>query len=179
VYPCGANPYASNLNYVAGQNVPNAAVVAVGDGGAICVSTSQTADVIVDITGWYAPLGYQITPEIPIRVADTRDGFGGVPVAKVAAGGVLQVQAVPDEFVGSVAGVVVNLTATNALGDGYLTAYECGGTPPNASNVNYVAGDGLAVASAAFVRVDDNGFLCVRSFAVTDIVVDLTGLLHV
>src|SRR4029079_4183100 len=37
-YPCGtAPPLASNVNYAPGQTVANAATVAVGAGGAVCV----------------------------------------------------------------------------------------------------------------------------------------------
>ncbi len=43
---------------------------------------------------------------------------------------------VPDEA----DAVVVNLTVTQATGYGYLTAFPCGGDPPNTSNVNYNVG---------------------------------------
>src|SRR5690606_4566714 len=54
VYPCGVDrPTASNVNYLAGDTVPNAvlATIAPAD-GTICVYSSAAADVIVDITGF-------------------------------------------------------------------------------------------------------------------------------
>ena len=56
VYPCGqAVPVASNVNFAAGQTVANAATVALGDEGAICVFSSAAAHVIVDQTFAFVP----------------------------------------------------------------------------------------------------------------------------
>jgi Regulator of chromosome condensation (RCC1) repeat len=53
VYPCGAPlPDASNLNFVRGQTVPNAVLAKVGTSGKICVYSSATTDVMVDVTGF-------------------------------------------------------------------------------------------------------------------------------
>ena len=67
---CGsARPNASNLNPVAAQAVANSALVA---GGQLCIFTSRTTHLVVDVDGWFtvpdafAPLG-------PTRVWDTRD----------------------------------------------------------------------------------------------------------
>ncbi|HEX3622442.1 MAG TPA: right-handed parallel beta-helix repeat-containing protein [Acidimicrobiales bacterium] len=47
-------PLASNLNYVAGQTVPNLVVVKVGVGGKIDLFNDAGAtDVVVDVAGWY------------------------------------------------------------------------------------------------------------------------------
>lgn len=177
MYPCGLDPYASNVNYVAGQIVPNAVVVGIGADDAVCVRTSARADVVVDLNGYLgAPGGVELTPVVPVRVADTRDGTGGVTRAKVEAGKELAVQAVGAAQADDVLGVVINLTGTNADDDGYLAAYACG-TSPYASNVNYVAGDGRASASAAFTPVDSSGRVCITSSARADVVVDLIGVL--
>lgn len=177
-YACGAAPYASNINYVAGESRANAAVVGVGEGGAICVRTSQEADVLVDVTGWFGTIGgLDLVPVVPARVADTRDGSGGVDVVKVPAGGEVAVAVVPPEQAAGLAGVVINLTGANAEEDGYLTASACG-TDPNASNVNLVAGDGRAASSAAFSDVDADGFVCISSYSTSDVVVDLTAVVR-
>jgi hypothetical protein len=54
-WPTGqSQPTASDLNWVAGLTVPNMAVVGLGTGGKISVFVnSGSADVIVDVTGWY------------------------------------------------------------------------------------------------------------------------------
>jgi hypothetical protein len=55
VWPDGAPmPIASDLNYVAGQTVPNLVVVKLGAGGAIDLYNALgTTDLIVDVVGWY------------------------------------------------------------------------------------------------------------------------------
>ena len=47
VYPCGEPvPNASNLNFVAGQTVPNAVVAKVGAGGKVCVFAEVPFDLL-------------------------------------------------------------------------------------------------------------------------------------
>ena len=54
VYPCGADqPLASNLNFVAGQTIANAAVSQIGTDGKICILSSQQTQLIVDVNGYY------------------------------------------------------------------------------------------------------------------------------
>ncbi|WP_370413336.1 hypothetical protein [Streptomyces fradiae] len=54
VYPYGtARPAASNLNFVAGQTVPNGVVVPVKDGKITFYNHSGTVDLIADVTGFY------------------------------------------------------------------------------------------------------------------------------
>ena len=55
VWPNGrARPEASNLNFVAGQTVPNQVIAAVGPDGKICLFNSAgSTHVIVDLMGWY------------------------------------------------------------------------------------------------------------------------------
>jgi len=71
-----APPLGSNLNLLAGQVVPNAAVVAAGDEGAIRVfNYAQSVDVVADVSGWFGPPGegYDISwPQCtPTRTSST------------------------------------------------------------------------------------------------------------
>ncbi|MGH9266474.1 MAG: hypothetical protein ACRD1D_17455, partial [Acidimicrobiales bacterium] len=56
-WPAGeSRPRASNLNYAAGQTVPNLVTVKVGAGGAIDLYNNLgSAHVIADVAGWYGP----------------------------------------------------------------------------------------------------------------------------
>jgi hypothetical protein len=45
----------SNLNYVAGQTVPNAFNVGLGAGGAFDIYTPTRTDFIIDMSGYFAP----------------------------------------------------------------------------------------------------------------------------
>ncbi|MUH50870.1 MAG: N-acetylmuramoyl-L-alanine amidase [Actinobacteria bacterium] len=44
-------PTASNLNFVAGQTVPNAVIAKLGTNGKVCLYTSAVTHLIVDVNG--------------------------------------------------------------------------------------------------------------------------------
>ncbi len=72
VHSCGgAAPNASNVNYVAGQSIPNLTITKVGAGGKVCITNYATSDVIADLSGWY-PANADYTPVTPTRILDTR-----------------------------------------------------------------------------------------------------------
>lgn len=53
-WPCGDIPTASNVNYEPGSAVANAAELPLSPGGAICIFSSASAQVIVDVNGWWS-----------------------------------------------------------------------------------------------------------------------------
>ena len=55
VWPCGSpQPLASNLNYSAGQTIPNLVISQLGTGGTICIAAQATTNIVADIDGWFA-----------------------------------------------------------------------------------------------------------------------------
>ncbi len=74
VYPCaGGRPDTSNINFGRGQTIANFAVVQPDDNGEICVYSSESADILIDVMG-SAGAGFEgITPS---RKVDTRSGIG-------------------------------------------------------------------------------------------------------
>jgi hypothetical protein len=57
-FPCGQDPpTASNLNYGAGQNVPNLVTVKVGTGGQVCLFSLARTHVVADVSGWFGASG--------------------------------------------------------------------------------------------------------------------------
>ncbi len=95
----------------------------------------------------------------------------GVPAYRLAAAQMLKVPVGRD-----VAGAVLNITAVNPSGPGFIAAFPCGQQLPTVSNVNYgTRGAGTVVANAAVARPDANGDVCVYSLAATDLVVDVFG----
>ena len=55
VYPGGsARPTTSNLNYVAGQTIPNAVIVGLGPTGAVDIFSNAATHVVVDVVGYFA-----------------------------------------------------------------------------------------------------------------------------
>ncbi len=54
VFPCGQEmPLASNLNFAAGQTIANHVTAQLGAHGAVCVYTSSTTHLVVDVEGVY------------------------------------------------------------------------------------------------------------------------------
>jgi hypothetical protein len=53
-FPCGALPTASNVNYEVAVPVANAAELPLSADGAICIYSSTSAQVIVDVNGWWS-----------------------------------------------------------------------------------------------------------------------------
>lgn len=177
VYPCGqALPNASTLNYVAGRSVANSAMVALGTSGRVCVYTSTTTHILVDVTGYF-PAGAAFTPRSPVRVADTRPGQPvALPATKVpvTSGGTLQVPIGGANGVPADAkAVVVNVTATQPAGGGHLRVFPCGQALPNASTLNYATG--ASVANSAVIALGTGGKVCIYSPTQTHVIVDVTG----
>ena len=86
-WPCGQpQPLASNLNYVAGQTVPNLAIVRLGAGGRVCLYSMVATDLVADVAGYF-PAGSGYTPiDNPTRILDTRNGTGVTPGTPVTPG---------------------------------------------------------------------------------------------
>ena len=78
VWPCGQpQPLASNLNYVAGQTVPNLTISRLGTGGKVCFF-SLVADRSGGGRGRVSSRRVRLTRPIdnPVRILDTRNGTG-------------------------------------------------------------------------------------------------------
>ena len=156
-YPCDQpRPTASNVNYLAGQNVPNQVTVKLAGNGHVCLFSHADSHVLVDVAGFYGPGGgtgfFSVYPQ---RMFDTRD------TPPLSPGEELVISL--GEVDTSVNAAAVNLTATEPTEAGFLTAYPCGDAPPNSSNVNYTAGQN--VATLATVKLDSVGGFCVSSYA--------------
>ena len=109
---------------------------------------------------------------MPMRAVDTRAGGG-----PLAPGAVLTVPVVATTGVAAraVAAVSMNVTATNATGPGYLTAWPCDQPPPQASTVNYAGGE-PGVPNHAIVPVAPDGTVCIAAGVhASDVIVDVDG----
>jgi hypothetical protein len=176
VFPCGQPaPNASNLNYVAGQTVANAVITPLA-AGHVCVYTNAAAHVVVDVTGTIS--GGFTGLAAPARLLDTRRGQKTVDGQNAGAGAL----AANTPLTLTVAGraalptgtsvVALNVTVVNPQTDGYATVYPCGQPVPNASNVNFAAGQTVA---NSVVTALGAGSVCVYANAKADVVVDVTG----
>lgn len=177
VWPCGSKPNASNVNFTAaGTTVANAVVAKLSASGTVCISPSTAAELVLDVQGYFTGSAY--VGVVPDRVADSRDGESDV-VPNLARRARF---VVPVAGVGSApadaSAVVVNVTATNTAGPGYLTVWPCDESRPDASNVNFTAA-GATVANAVVAKVADSGAndgsICVYTSVAADVIVDVQG----
>ena len=54
VYPCTPDvPTAANLNYGTGTTIPNSVIAQVGASGEVCIYTSNTTHIVVDVNGYF------------------------------------------------------------------------------------------------------------------------------
>jgi hypothetical protein len=181
-FPCdGAPPNASNVNYVAGQTVANGVVTKLSPGGSVCLFTSATTHLVVDVNGYLPPTVTSLTALPPARLLETRAGPGmdtidhrHAGVGKVGERSTYVLDVMGRGGVGFDAdSVLLNVTVRAPHSAGYVTLYPCDGLPPNASNLNFVAGE--TRANSAVVRVATNGVVCVYSSTLMDLVIDVVG----
>ena len=169
VYPCGALPDASNLNFIAGQTIPNAVITPVSASGKVCFYVFGGAHLIADINGWYAT-GNGFVGVTPARVLNTRGASRVVGTTKELQ--VTGVGAIPASGVGAVS---LNVTVTDTTADdfgGYVTVYPCG-TRPEASNLNFVSGQ--TIPNAVITPVSANGKVCFYVFGGAHLIADING----
>ncbi len=161
------SPATSTINFAAGDTRANGLTIPVGSGGqvsAIYKGSSGTANLILDITGYYSgdPGGLLFHPLNPGRIVDTRlplgpNGYlnglsgpqGGTPRSVQVNGhyGVpLDAQA-----------VTANLTITNQTAAGFVSAGNQALAKPLTSTINFPLGD--IRANGINVPVDDHGRL--------------------
>jgi hypothetical protein len=165
--PCNAVAEVSNVNFLPTEAVAGSAFIATSPQNTICVETSTSADVIVDLTGTFGDGGLSFVPVRPTRMLDTRNAIGGwSPIH--GAGETLDVRVAP----GDAEAVTGTLTIVGPIRAGYLTAFGCGPTPAT-SSVN--ADAGRALANSLTTGVSDSGRLCVYSDPAGHSLFDVTG----
>lgn len=175
VYPDGEDrPTASNLNFAAGQTVPNMVLAKVGAGGAIRLyNNTGSTHVVVDVVGYFSA-GDEVGQQVgisPVRLLDTRDGAGSLGTAETGTLLVTGVAGVPRTGISAVA---LNVTATGPTAGSFLTVWPTGQDRPTASNLNVDAGQ--TVPNMVLAKVGDEGRISIyNNFGSVDIIVDIVG----
>ncbi len=189
-----AQPTVANSNFQTNEITNNVFTVGLGAGdGAFKIFTSATTDVIVDVTGYYAPPntgGLYFHPlATPVRLLETRPTFTGcsAPGTPLTGTGnpnadpnldlLLQGRspvAAPCNSIPATAQVLVgNATSVLPTGGGYLTIYPSGGARPTVASSNYAGSD---VINGPFaVKLGTDGKFKIYTFATTHLVVDILG----
>ncbi len=177
VYPGrGAIPPSSSLNVNGFSDIrANLVVVPLGADGSIDLRLFATANVIVDVAGYFANsttavgLYHVIAPS---RQVDTRLGLGFSSLPVNGTGALNPGGTVPD----GAAAVSQNVTITQPKTAGFVTAYPSDETRPLASNGNSTAADqDRAAFSLTKVGGAGHGSISYYTSSGTDLVVDITG----
>ena len=166
-----------------GQNLPNFAVVPLGQ-GSISIFIPTGGNIIVDAMGYFTPSSAtsagRFVPINPRRALDTRPTEAGpVPAGWTAhrpAGGESVRVDVPADIgvpATGVSALVVNVTATDSTGAGFLQALPTGSSPAQTSTVNYAAG--ATAATHAIVSLGADGTISVFTSNSAHIVLDVMG----
>jgi hypothetical protein len=167
VYPCEATrPDTSSVNFTAGVTVANLVVTAANPGGEVCVYSSASTDVLIDVFGWFTTV---FQPVANTRLLDTRPSSGPVSAGsttrlRIAGAGPMPARA---------RSVAAAVTAVNPKATGFVTVYPCDQTRPNTSNSNPTAG--TSVAKSVYIGLSATGELCIYSSVATDLLVDVSG----
>jgi len=193
VRPTGTTGTSSLVNFNAGRNVPNLAIVGLGPDGAVTITMgpAQTgnANVIIDVVGFLSKSSYaggsgaRLTPVGPARLIDTRETGAPLRAAEVRP---VQIRgansylpaitpAVPNRP--TVTAALVNIAAVNnrpGSASTFLTAAPTPPVPPVAtSNVNVVRGQ--IKTALAVVPVVDGNIYVYNHGGETDLIVDIFG----
>jgi hypothetical protein len=106
----------------------------------------------------------------PCRVLDTREGGGAVGAERS-----IDVQVVSDTcgVPSGATAAALTITVDRPEGSGFVTAWPTGSTRPEASVLNYRAGQ--IVANSQLLQIGNGGRVSLFTLAATDLVVDVTG----
>ncbi|MEO7369872.1 MAG: hypothetical protein ABI949_06725 [Ilumatobacteraceae bacterium] len=197
----------SIINFGPGATVPNVSIVRPGNDGDLTLGLfgqSGTANVIVDVFGWFSTSNYvpvapatndgaRLIPTTPSRVLDTRPGVfnvnrpSGTPLAAketmvLPIWGVDGINPTTTDVVpnmNNITGVLLNVVGITGSSATHLSIYpnDLGGAAPTTSNLNLAPN--TIKANLVFVPVGTDG--SVRIFnnqGFTDVVADVVGYMQ-
>lgn len=164
-------PNVSNLNMDhSGQTVANLVTVPLGVDGTVALVSSVTTHLIADVFGYYTPAASpsagRFVASGPTRVFDSRS------TGRIKAGGRLTV-GMAGTVPADATSAVVNITAVDADGPGFWTAWANGRPQPDTSNLNTET-KGHVIANSAIVPVGPGG-LDLFTSAGGNLLIDVTG----
>ena len=182
--PGQARPVA-NSNFAANEILNNVFTVGLGQpDGAFKIFVTTTTNVVVDVTGYYAPPGkgglyFHPLPK-PIRLMDTRAtattgcNLPGTPIAAMTdtlASAHLTCDGVTIPT--SARAIVGNATVVAPGGNGFLTLFPADATRPFVASSNYRSGQ---VMNGPFTAgLTTSGQFKIYSVAQTELVIDVLG----
>ena len=183
LYPGDATqPIVANSNFTPNQVLNNVFTVRLGTvDGAFKIFVTSNTDVVIDVTGYYAPpntggLYFHPLP-VPVRLLETRAGqpVGCFKPNAPIPSGVAQLQQGNNTcgIPASAQALVGNATTVSPVQQGYLTLYPNGATQPLIASSNYSGGD---VINGPFtVGLGTGGMFKIFASTTTELVIDVIG----
>lgn len=178
-FPCGTvRPRTSTLNFVAGDVRPNNAMVRLGRDGRLCVFSTTSTDLLVDVAGWIGAQGLRYQPLVPLRLLDTRDRHPLLSAFQVersvpGLGEVRRHVAGRRGIPANAGAVTLNVTAVGHTASGFVTVWPSGGTRPTVSSINY--SPKVIEPNGVHVGLGGGAFALYTLFG-GHLVVDITGV---
>jgi hypothetical protein len=183
VWPDGqSQPLTSNVNFRAEATVANMVIVPLDADGRIDVyNYAGSTDVVVDVLGWFSTTGTTFTPA---RLLDTRLGSPTTDGQQTGIGPITAASPLQLPLAGRVGipadatAAIINVTVTNPTADGFLTLWSARAPKPNASTINFVAGQTVANMTILGLGVGNGteGMIDISNYAGhVDVVVDVLG----
>ncbi|MDP9101394.1 MAG: hypothetical protein M3N21_04520 [Actinomycetota bacterium] len=172
VSAAGTPPQTTALNYPAQHGVTGLVTTSTDSQRQVTVTTySSATDLVLDLVGYYtagAGTGGFWSPLPPTRVVDTRFGLNA-PSGPMTGDLTFTL---PDSVPATAVGVVLDVTAVEAKGDGYLRLAATG-TAATTTALNFEGGGSMT--GLAMTRATGNQVTVSVAGAPTDLVVDLVG----
>jgi hypothetical protein len=172
-----SQPVVSTLNSLDGTVLANAAIVPAGTGGSVSFFVTDTADVIVDINGYFGTpggggLNFYAVP--PCRLVDTRNPVGafGGPVMSGGSTRTFPLSSGSCALPNNAAAYSLNTTVVPSGVLGYLSIWPAGSSQPVVSTLNALKGQ--VVANAALVP-SVGGSVKVFVSDTSHVVIDVNG----
>ena len=184
LYPTNASrPNVAGSNFAAGKIVNNVFTVRLGTDGAFNIYASATTDVVIDVSGYFAPPGmgglYFHPLPTPIRLLETRQGETGcdAPAAQLAGGstrtqqGRIMCNSVTIPMAAQA--LVGNATVVNSQGQGFISLFPSDAAQPMVANGNFTASSVINTPFTVGLGVD--GAFKIFTTQTTDLVIDVLG----
>lgn len=150
LWPAGTpKPVVGQVSVPTGGIHGQSAIVGLGNGALTVSAMTGSVDIVIDVTGWFRADG-RFSTVAPQRVVDTKVGTCGIEL------GPGEVRTFPVTEASDVFAVAVNLGATDASENTYLTMWSAGNPRPEASNLN-VTPDGGAVGAVVISDLGPGG----------------------
>ena len=175
----GATTGWSNLNLDhANQTIANLVVVPLDSSGVVRVYTEIPTHLIVDVMGYFTDDGAPVsasglyTPVRPTRLRDTRQEGGPVPP-----NGRLVVSPLTNPVLAgtNAAALMLNVTATQAIGPGYLQVYPTGQNVEGVSSNLNVDVPGQTVPNAVDATLGAAKQFTIYTYGGAHLIADVSG----